>query len=452
MLVSLWCRRGLVPALATLLFCLSPRAASAQSVVVSGYLSNFDAGNFEGKDTHGFEIQIDGITSADIASYWSGNKYGMPVAVDITGAVLVRYLSTYDPATATWSGSTIPVQPGSSFFAGNCYMVTAAYYQAGCDHFGVHLAASAHPRGETFHWLIEDAANPGTLIHGADGLFVPSPISLITPGATANDPPVLTQEIDLPVPANFQYGDAFWVKVFKTEINRAVTLDELRSDSTLVPQDAAEVESELTLVQASPPTNSKQRGKLVNGGPIGLTSHSVLRRYETYAFTGTYDPATHEALCADGTCSLPSAGEVGVLLNAQNEATNVAVPSVSIVKVGTGTISGSVKGLTCGSTCATAVAAGTVVTLTEKPASNWVFTGWTGACSGTAATCTLTVNDALQTTATFTAAAGGGGGTATGGGGGGAAGGGGGGTGGGGTGGGGGGTGGGGTGGGGKTL
>ena len=81
---SHWFRRGFSPALATLLVCLSPLAASAQSVVVSGYLSNFDAGNFEGHDAHGFEIEIDGITSADIASYWSGNKYGMPVAVDTT--------------------------------------------------------------------------------------------------------------------------------------------------------------------------------------------------------------------------------------------------------------------------------------------------------------------------------------------------------------------------------
>lgn len=417
--VSHWFRRGLVPALATLLFCLSPRAAFAQSVVVSGYLSNFDAGNFEGQDTHGFELEIDGITSADITSYWSGNKYGMPVAVDIAGGVLVRYLSTFDPTTATWSGTTTQIQPGNSLAAGSCYMITAAYYQAGCDHFGVHLAATAHPRAQSFYWLVEDPANPGTLIRGANGLFIPSPVTLITPGVTVNDPPVLTQEIDLPVPANFQYGDAFWVKVFKTEINRAVTLDELRSDSTLVPQDQAEVESELTLVQPSPPSNSKQRGKIVNGGAIGLTSHSVLRRYETYAFTGTYDPATHEALCADGTCSVPSAGEVGALLNAQNEAANVAVPSVTITKIGTGTISGSVKGFTCGSTCATAVPAGTVVTLTQKPASNWVFAGWTGACTGTAATCTLTVNDALQTTATFAAATSGGGGTATGGGGGG---------------------------------
>jgi hypothetical protein len=415
-------QRGLRPALATLLVGLCPLAASAQSVVVSGYLSNFDAGNFEGQDTHGFEIQIDGITSADIFSYWSGNKYGMPVAVDIAGGVLVRYLSTYDAATATWSGATIPIQAGYSLIPGTCYMITAAYSTAGCDHFGVHLATTAHPRGETFHWLVEDPANPGTLIRGANALFIPAPVTSIALGATVTDPPVLTQEIDLPVPANFQYGDAFWVKVFKTEINRAVTLDELRSDSTLVPQDQTEVESELTLVQASPPTNSKQRGKLVNAAPIGLTSHSVLRRYETYAFTGAYDPATHEALCADGTCSLPSAGEVGALLNAQNEAANVAVPSVTIGKIGNGTVSGSVKGFSCGSTCATAVPAGTVVTLTQKPASNWVFAGWSGACAGTAATCTLTVNDALQTTATFvaaTASGGGGGGTVSGGGGGG---------------------------------
>src|SRR5206468_6929356 len=140
----------------------------------------------------------------------------------------------------------------------------------------------------------------------------------------------------------------------------------------------------------SPPTNAKQRGKLVSSAPIGLTSHSVLRRYETYAFTGAYAPATHEAICADGTCSLPAAGEVGDLLSAQNVAANVAVPSITVTKAGTGTVTASLKGFTCGSTCAQAVNAGTVVTLTEKPASNQVFAGWSGACTGTLATCTVT--------------------------------------------------------------
>src|SRR5262245_47031356 len=44
---------------------------------------------------------------------------------------------------------------------------------------------------------------------------------------------------------------------------------------------------------------------------------------------------------------------------------------------------------------------GTVVTLTATPATNALFTGWSGACSGTAATCVVTMDAAKSVTATF---------------------------------------------------
>ena len=47
--------------------------------------------------------------------------------------------------------------------------------------------------------------------------------------------------------------------------------------------------------------------------------------------------------------------------------------------------------------------AGTLVTLTATPAANAQFTGWSGACSGTAATCAVTMNATQSVTATFTA-------------------------------------------------
>src|SRR5262249_30207001 len=44
---------------------------------------------------------------------------------------------------------------------------------------------------------------------------------------------------------------------------------------------------------------------------------------------------------------------------------------------------------------------GTVVTLTATPATNALFTGWSGTCSGTAATCHVTMDTAKSGTATF---------------------------------------------------
>ncbi len=68
---------------------------------------------------------------------------------------------------------------------------------------------------------------------------------------------------------------------------------------------------------------------------------------------------------------------------------------------GSGTVSAAAVGLDCGSTCSRSVPIGTSVTLTATPALYSRFTGWTGACTGTATTCTLSMTAARAVTATF---------------------------------------------------
>jgi endo-1,4-beta-D-glucanase Y len=70
---------------------------------------------------------------------------------------------------------------------------------------------------------------------------------------------------------------------------------------------------------------------------------------------------------------------------------------------GTGTVTSSPEGVSCGSTCSASFASGTVVTLTAAPATGSVFAGWSGACSGTAATCTVEMTAGRTATATFNA-------------------------------------------------
>jgi hypothetical protein len=73
--------------------------------------------------------------------------------------------------------------------------------------------------------------------------------------------------------------------------------------------------------------------------------------------------------------------------------------TVSKAGTGSGTVTGS--GINCGSTCSASYASGTSVTLTAAAASGSTFGGWSGACSGTATTCTVSMTAARSVTATF---------------------------------------------------
>ena len=190
--------------------------------------------------------------------------------------------------------------------------------------------------------------------------------------------------------------------------------------------DPAQLESDWDLLQADPPDtvsggkhNQKRQGRNVNA-----LTRSIVRRIETYEYTGAYDPLNHLALCADGTCTAPAADEVGRLVSTQMVAVNVQADTLTIAKTGTGggNVDSSDKLISCGSKCVAAYTAGQIVTISAKPASGSVFAGWTGACTGTATTCAVTVNGHTDVGAVFNAQAasgGGGGGGGSGGGGGG---------------------------------
>ncbi len=69
-----------------------------------------------------------------------------------------------------------------------------------------------------------------------------------------------------------------------------------------------------------------------------------------------------------------------------------------------GTVTSSPSGIDCPGTCSATFPSSTAVTLTETPgpASTFsAFAGWSGACTGTTATCSVTLNANQSVTATF---------------------------------------------------
>jgi len=77
--------------------------------------------------------------------------------------------------------------------------------------------------------------------------------------------------------------------------------------------------------------------------------------------------------------------------------------TVAVAGTGTGTITSSPTGINCPTTCSASFPQNTQVTLSETPGMNSTFTGWSGACTGTA-TCSVTVAAAESVTATFSSA------------------------------------------------
>jgi Fe-S cluster biogenesis protein NfuA len=76
----------------------------------------------------------------------------------------------------------------------------------------------------------------------------------------------------------------------------------------------------------------------------------------------------------------------------------------AVAGTGTGTVTSQPAGIDCGPGCSVApfsYASGALVTLTATAASGSVFKGWGGACSGTASTCTVTMNADTQVSARF---------------------------------------------------
>ena len=75
--------------------------------------------------------------------------------------------------------------------------------------------------------------------------------------------------------------------------------------------------------------------------------------------------------------------------------------TLTVTKSGTGagTVTGS--GISCPATCAKDFVAGTTVTLTASAGGQDGFVGWSGACSGSSATCTVTLEAAASVGALF---------------------------------------------------
>lgn len=320
--------------------------AGSASAAFFGMLGNFDVVNDTGKTAHGFEIELEGLRSYEVTDTFGGPgrgfptgtgfdpltsvvRYGSPTVSEYTDPVSgafrgtrVRYVSAFDGtnwAFGTPSGNF--VTPGD-----NCWSGGGVGYGPGtpCDHFGV--GTSANPTKTTYSWLVE-TDQPGALSNGT--VTLPAPAWNVIPQAPVGNqapPPIVVAQIRAPQ-AEFeaQFGEAIWVKVFTTELEDAVRLEELVADNVKVRQ--AKTEVEWQLLQTDPDNPAAGQLEQGYGMPVGPNAAAILRRYEFYKYAGPYDEDTHEAKPI-GNDSNPAADDIGIYLGAQNGAVNLNLAAV----------------------------------------------------------------------------------------------------------------------------
>jgi hypothetical protein len=168
---------------------------------------------------------------------------------------------------------------------------------------------------------------------------LPAPVWNVVPDPVAGNPPLVAAQIQVPLPENeAQFGEAIWVKVFTTEFEDPIGLEELVGDNPKVQQ--AETEIEWQLLQYDPGNPQSALLESGYGAPVGPNAASIMRRYEFYHYAGEYDPETHEALV--GSDSHPQDFEIGNYIGAQNAAANLAAvpvpPALALMLSGLGVI------------------------------------------------------------------------------------------------------------------
>src|SRR5262249_4047093 len=139
----------------------------------------------------------------------------------------------------------------------------------------------------------------------------------------------------------------------------------------------------------------------VTGGSINCPATCSQTSAVNSTVTLTETPGSGATFTGWGGACSRTAAPRSVTMNA---ATTVTAPSsggtsctlqLTVHVVGTGRVTGG--GLDCGTTlksCFVAEPANSTVTLTAAPATGGKFTGWSGACTGAATTCKVTMNAA----------------------------------------------------------
>lgn len=148
---------------------------------------------------------------------------------------------------------------------------------------------------------------------------------------------------------------------------------------------------------SNPATNVTTTGTLAdcNLGTVNSQASVSCTRPVVASAAGTLTQTVNVSTSDPEPDSLAGNNTVTVSTNVQ------ALISVNKTGTGIGTVTSSPAGISCGADCTEPYDANTVVTLAAAANAGSVFTGWSGACSGTSNDCTVTLDTSKTAMAMF---------------------------------------------------
>jgi secreted trypsin-like serine protease len=161
-----------------------------------------------------------------------------------------------------------------------------------------------------------------------------------------------------------------------------------------------------TLMQVGVPIVSPQACRLTGYSPESITDNMICAGYPEGGKDACQGDSGGPLVVQDGAGGHLLTGVVSFGNGCAREnfpgvyaRVSVYVPWMEAV---TGLSFDAAPSIDCGERCSAGFVEGTSVTLTATPAGGSSFAGWSGACSGSASTCTVTMSAARNVTANFT--------------------------------------------------
>lgn len=284
-------------------------------------MSNFDVFNETSTNVYGAELELEGVHANEVMKTYPSHFNNLTITEYNNGSLFggTRLVFTgYNFTAAGYLTPTVGINTNGHY----------AVNLPGCEHFG--FSVRTQPTATKYFWLDQNSQHVTIA-----PMSVPGPTWTYLPPAGGGQPVVRAVLNPVPaVPAVQPNPDAVWVKTYWTELPDVVDLNDLISGGNIAPQLPGEIEAEWNLLGGDVNLSLEE--------PLNPGDASVLRRYEFFKYTGSYDEVHLPNSAFQGLPNeQPPANEIGQFIAANMVAAVLDVPepsSLGLILAGLGVV------------------------------------------------------------------------------------------------------------------